>query len=153
MQSPYKLHNQPSYTFSVLVSPGNSSLASGLKFKVLLLRLQYTIPPNSTRRITANGANSTGQRLVERVGLVTGEGTGLWCVGLVVGEDTGLWCVGLVVSEDTGLVCVGLVVGEDTGLWCVELVVGEDTGLWCVGLVVGEDTGLVAEVIPMKADI
>ena len=88
------------------MSPGNSLLASGLRFEVLLLRLQYTIPPNSTSRITANGANSTGQRLV-----------------------------------------------EDTGLGRVGLVVGEDTGLWCVGLVVGEDTGLVAEVIPMKADI
>ena len=51
-----------------------------LRFKYLLLRLQYKIAAtatiNSTRRTTANGANNTGQMVVGlmAVGLVEGEG-------------------------------------------------------------------------------
>ena len=51
-----------------------------LRFKYLLLRLQYKIAAtatiNSTRRTTANGANNTGQRVagLMAVGLVEGEG-------------------------------------------------------------------------------
>jgi len=69
-----------------LLSSDNDSLFSpSLRFKLLLLRLQYTIAATatitSTRRTTANGANNTGQRLVEE--------TGIMLVGLVEGEGCG----------------------------------------------------------------
>ena len=74
--------NQPASSLSVLLS---SLFSPRLRFKNLLLRLQYTIAAtttiSSTRRTTANGANNTGQRMAEAIGLVVvlveGEGIAL----------------------------------------------------------------------------
>ena len=72
-------------------------LGSCLRFKFLLLHLQYTTATatiNSTRRTTANGGNNTGQRLAEAIGLLVGlvEGEGIALPGRLAeaAEGTGV---------------------------------------------------------------
>ena len=83
--------NQPLYLSIPLSSSGDLLLGTCWRFKFLLLRLQYTIAAtatiNSTRRTTANGANNTGQRLAEAIGLLVGlvEGEGIALPGRLAG--------------------------------------------------------------------
>jgi len=71
-----------------------------LRFKFLLLHLQYTIAAtatiNSTRRTTANGGNNTGQRMAEAIGLML--------VGLVEGEGIALPGRLAEAAEGTGVI-------------------------------------------------